>query len=241
MNIQISPRWHTSFPGGHVGLLLVAGVDNRKRSTPLDGRKRELEASLRQQYAGFSRADFLRLEVLAAYRDYYKTFGNTYHVQLQLESVVTKNKSLPTVSPLVDANFAAELKTLVLTAGHDANLLAEPILIDASQGDETFTQMNGKTKTLKAGDMMMQDAQGVVCSIIYGQDARTPISETTTRALYVAYAPAGVPKDAVRQQLEAITQNIQLVTEDVRVELLEVITADTTSTNDTHQIAGTAS
>ncbi|MEM7734857.1 MAG: phenylalanine--tRNA ligase beta subunit-related protein [Deinococcota bacterium] len=235
MKIKATSEWHTRFPGGHVGVLLVSGVDNRKRTTPLDGHKRELEARLRKQFAGFSRADFLQLEVLAAYRDYYKTFGNTYHVQLHLESITTKNKSLPTVSPLVDANFAAELETLVLTAGHDADLLQEPIHIDASRGDETFIQMNGKTKTLKADDMMMRDAQGVVCSIIYGQDARTPISETTTRALYVAYGPAGVPKDAVRQQLEAITHNIQLVKEDIHVELLEVIAA-----NDTHQAKATS-
>ncbi|MEM6428689.1 MAG: phenylalanine--tRNA ligase beta subunit-related protein [Deinococcota bacterium] len=241
MKINTSQRWHASFPGGHVGLLLVAGIDNRKRKTPLDARKRELEASLREQYAGFSRADFLKLEVLAAYRDYYKSFGNTYHVQLQLESVATKNKPLPNVNPLVDANFVAELETLVLTAGHDADLLEEPVTIDASQGDETFTQMNGKTKTLKPNDMMMRDGQDVVCSIIYGQDARTPISETTTRALYVAYAPTGVPKETVEQQLTAITQNIQLVTADVRVELLEVITAENTAANDAQQTVGKAS
>ncbi len=57
---------------------------------------------------------------------------------------------------------------------------------------------------LKPGDMMMRDGQGVGCTIIYGQDNRTPISKNTRRALYVAYAPVGVPKTAVRQQLDLI-------------------------------------
>src|SRR6185295_12486260 len=107
--IEVTERWHNTFPGGHVGVLLIGNVDNSRRTTPLDQRKREIESSLREKFAGFSRTDLMELEVLKAYRTYYKKFDKTYHVQLQLESVVQKGKPLPIVSPLVDANFAAEL------------------------------------------------------------------------------------------------------------------------------------
>src|SRR4030095_4146858 len=83
-------------------------------------RKRETEARLRDRYRGPTRLDFTSLPVVAAYARYYKRFNKPEHVQLQLESIVLKGKSLPSVSPLVDANFAAEVDTLVLTAGHDA-------------------------------------------------------------------------------------------------------------------------
>ena len=225
VHIETAERWHVTFPGGHVGVLLVGNVDNTKRSTPLDARKREVEARLRERYAGFSRDDFLELETLKAYRDFYKRFGNTYHVQGQLESVVHKGKSLPNVSPLVDANFTAELGTLVLTAGHDADLLKSPLTIDATQGGETFTQMNSSEKSLKADDMMMADAQGIICTILYGQDKRTPISPKTRRALYVAYAPAGVPKEEVMRQLESIRENVLLFAPEAEVEGLELFTA----------------
>ena len=225
MHIETTERWHETFPGGHVGVLLIGNVDNTKRSTPLDARKREVEARLRERYADFSRDDFLELETLKAYRDYYKRFGNTYHVRGQLESVVHKGKSLPNVSPLVDANFTAELETLVLTAGHDADLLTSPLAIDATKGSETFTQMNGSKRSLKADDMMMADAQGIVCTILYGQDKRTPISPKTRRALYVAYAPVGVPKEEVMRQLESIRENVFLFAPDAEVEGLELFTA----------------
>src|SRR5687768_16356370 len=117
--IDVSDRWHTTFPGGHDGILMVGNVDTSARATPLDQRKRAIESNLRHTFAGFSRTALLELAVLQAYRTYYKKFGKTYHVQLQLESVVHNGKSLPNVSPLVDANFAAELETLILTAGHD--------------------------------------------------------------------------------------------------------------------------
>jgi DNA/RNA-binding domain of Phe-tRNA-synthetase-like protein len=223
--IEVTDRWHATFPGGHVGVLLIGNVDNSRRITPLDQRKRDIEARLRQQFAGFSRADLMELEVLRAYRTYYKKFGKTYHIQLQLESVVQQGKPLPHVSPLVDANFAAELETLILTAGHDADVPAAPVTIDATRGGEPFRQINGAVRSLKPNDMMMSDSQGIVCTILYGQDARTPISPHTRRALYVAYAPSGVPGATVQQQLDAIRENVLLVAPAAEVEMIEVFAA----------------
>ncbi len=209
IQINVTDRWRANFSGGHVGVLLVGKVDNTARAAPLDERKREIEMRLREKFGGFSRAELLELEVLKAYRNFYKRFGNTYHLQLQLESIL-KGKSLPSVSPLVDANFAAELETLVLTAGHDADLLTSPLTLDATRGGEAFTGMNGFVKTLKPDDVMMTDALGIVCTIIAGQDARTLISPATRRALYVAYAPPGIPVAAAERQLEIIRKNVLL-------------------------------
>ena len=51
----------------------------------------------------------------------------------KIESIVLKGKSVPNVSPLVDANFVAEIETLVRTAGHDAAKLQGLISIDVSR------------------------------------------------------------------------------------------------------------
>lgn len=225
MQIDMTDRWHETFPGAHIGVLLVGDVDNTTRVTSLDDRKREVEGRLREGYAGVSRAELLELPVLKAYNSFYRAFGNTYHVQLQLESVVHKNKPLPSVSPLVDANFVAELQTLVLTAGHDAARLYEPLTVDAAQGSETLVQMSGAKKMLKPGDMMMSDSRGIICTILYGQDDRTPISPGTRRALYVAYAPAGVPVGTLEVQLTTIYDNIRLFAPDAEVEQLGVYSA----------------
>jgi DNA/RNA-binding domain of Phe-tRNA-synthetase-like protein len=222
MEIKFTNRWRETFSGGHIGLLSVAGVNNAGRSPALEQHKREVEVDLRQKYADMSRADLLELEVFEAYKAYYKKFKKTYHVLLQLESVLYQGKSLPAVSPLVDAGFAAELETLVLTAGHDADLLVEPVMIDAADGSEVYRLMNGNEQQTKAGDMLMRDAVGVVCTIIYGQDQRTPISASTRRALYVAYAPAGVRAAAVQNHLETIHDNVQLIAPQASIEYLHV-------------------
>ena len=85
--------------------------------------------------------------------------------------------------------------------------------------------MNGAVKAMPAGDMIMRDASGVCCSIIYGQDSRSPISPTTSHVLYVAYAPAGVPAEAVQAQLGKIEANVRLFAPAVVVEQHRVLSA----------------
>ncbi len=217
LTITVTPEWKSVYPGAQIGILEIAGVDNTLRSELLDAEKRALEARLQAHYTGYSRRDFLALPVMTAYERYYKRFDKTYHVLLQLESVVLKGKNLPEVSPLVDANFVAELDTLVLTASHDVALFQPPLLIDVSHLGDEFIRMNGIPKQLPPGDMVMRDSQGVICTILYGQDNLSPITASTTHALYVAYAPPGVGVENVQAQLDAIEKNIRLFSANCRL------------------------
>ena len=206
-----------------MGLLEISGVDNTKPSSALEREKRAIEERLREKYADFSREDFLALPVIEAYHRYYRSFGYTYHILLQLESVVLKGKSLPNVSPLVDANFAAELETLILTAGHDVAQLEAPILIDVAREGDEIIQMNGNRKHVPVGDMLMRDAQSVACAILRGQDNRSPISKATTHVLYVSYVPDGVTEEQVRAQLDAMDTYVRLFAPECIVEQSQII------------------
>ena len=209
--ISATSEWRAAHPGAIIGLLELSRVENTRPSPQLDDRKRETETRLRERYKGLARQELLALPVMAAYAQYYKRFGKTYHVQLQIESILLKGKQLPNVSPLVDANFVAEVHTMVLTAGHDVDKLEGALSIDVSRDGDRFTQMSGTAKELLAGDMIMRDTKGICCSILYGQDNRSPISGQTSHVLYVSYAPAGVPAGTVEAQLRAIEENVRLV------------------------------
>ena len=223
--ISATDEWRAAHPGGAVGLLELTGVENTGTSSQLNDRKRKTEALLRTRYKGFTRQDFLALPVMSAYQQYYKRFSKTYHVQLQVESIVLKGKNLPDVSPMVDSNFIAEVETLVLTAGHDVSRLLRPIILDVSREGDQIVQLNGSSKTIRAGDMVMRDADGVSCSILYGQDNRSPISPQTTHVLYVAYAPAGVPAGAIETQFQRIEEYIRLFSPNAVVENRQILTA----------------
>ena len=224
LEISATDEWRGAHPGAAIGLLEISGVGSCT-PTALDARKRAAEAALRERYKGYSRKDFTAHPVMAAYEKYYRRFSKTYHVLQQVESIVLKGRNLPNVSALVDANFAAEVVTWVLTAGHDCARLAGALSMDvARQGDE-MTQMNGTRKPLLANDMIMRDANGVACSILYGQDNRSPISPQTSHVLYVAYAPPGVPGDCVEEQLREIEHNVRVVCGSGRTEQSRLLQA----------------
>ena len=202
--------WRAAHPGAAIGFLEVSNVERVAVSARLDDEKRAIEKRLRERYAGFIRADFLSLPVMAAYDRYYDRFDKTYHVLQQVESIVLKGKSLPNVVPLVDANFMAEVDTFVLTASHDADKLQGEVCMDVARSGDQMIQMNGALKSILVGDMIMRDAHGVCCSIIYGQDNISPLRPESSHAFYVAYAPAGVPETQIHEHLQRIWENIQL-------------------------------
>jgi DNA/RNA-binding domain of Phe-tRNA-synthetase-like protein len=78
--------------------------------------------------------------------------------------------------PLVEAMFMAELKNLILTAGHDLAAISPPVRIDVSRDDDRYVLMNGSEQALRAGDMTMVDGEGLVSTVVYGPDRRTRIT-----------------------------------------------------------------
>jgi len=157
------------------------------------------------------------LPTLQVYHQYYKRFKKTYHLQLQLESIVLQGRDIPSGTGLVEAMFNAELQNLLLTSGHDLAGVQSPVRIDAAEGSETYTRINRQEQTLKAGDMYIADQAGILSSIIYGPDHRTRIKETTTDALFTVYAPPGIEKSDVAQHLEDTLELIRLFALDVEV------------------------
>ncbi len=219
---QISQEWKYNYPDAYAGVLVLRGVTNPPHHADLDARKGELEARLRSRFAGLDRPALLQLPELQAYDAYYSRFKKTYHIQLQLESIVLKGKSIPAVAALVEAMFMAEMEDLLLTAGHDLDFLRLPLTLGAARGTETCMLMRGSEQILKAGDMYIRDGEGVISSIIYGPDQRTQIRPETKAAVFTAYAPAGISAQAVETHLRRIRENVLVFAPDAATEMLEV-------------------
>jgi DNA/RNA-binding domain of Phe-tRNA-synthetase-like protein len=159
---------------------------------------------------------------LQAYAEYYRRFKKTYHIQLQLESIVLKGKSIPAVAGLVEAMFMAEMQNMLLTAGHDLDVLQLPLTLDVATGSEPYTLLRGEEQTLKAGDMMISDRGGVISSIIYGPDRRTQITPDTQNVVFTVYAPPGIEEHLVVKHLEHIRDYVFIFAPQAAVELLQV-------------------
>ena len=221
----VSEGWRATFPGAVVGILVMRNVVNPTYHPALESRKAELENQLRARFSGQSRAALKELPTIQAYDAYYRRHKKTYHVQLQLESVALKGKSIPRIAALVEAMFMAELENLLLTAGHDLEAIQPPVRLDVSNGSERYVLLNGQEQVLAAGDMMMVDGQGVISTVLYGPDQRTRITPDTRHVFFAVYAPAGIGEQAMRQHLQDIRANVLLFAVQAEVETLEVVRA----------------
>ena len=220
--LEVTPAWRSAFPGAHAGILTMRNVSNPAHHAELEKQKAEVEAALRVQFAGRDRAAIASHPVLKIYGEYYKRFKKTYHVQLQLESIVLKGKSIPSVASLVECMFMAEVKNMLLTAGHDLDKLQLPLTLDVTQGTESYTVMRGENQIVKAGDMMISDRAGIISDIIYGPDQRTQITESTRSVIFTVYAPAGIDEGLIMQHLQDMRDYVLIITPQAEVEKLEI-------------------
>jgi DNA/RNA-binding domain of Phe-tRNA-synthetase-like protein len=219
---RTSSRWGEVFPDAHVGVLVMHDVANPPRSKGLERHKASLREELNTRYARRDRSAVRDEPRLRAYREYYRRFGKSYHVQLQLESILFKGKPLPSGAALVEAMFMAELDDLLLTAGHDLDATRPPFALDVAQGTESYILLRGEPQAPKAGDMMISDQQGIISSIVYGPDRRTQITSGTRNVIFTAYAPPGIAAAAVEDHLQHIWALVLLITPRARLGKLQV-------------------
>ncbi|BBB49649.1 hypothetical protein [Pelolinea submarina] len=219
--ISISDAFHQIYPNAAVGILILENVNNPKSCSLLDEQKTALEKSLREAYP--DKAVLRSLPTLQAYAAYYKRFKKSYHVLAQLESVIFNGRSLPNTAALVEAMFMAELKNMLLTAGHDLDSLQLPVMIGCAQRELHYTTMSGSEQILKKDDMYMADSQGIISSVIYGPDNRTRIREETQRALFVVYAPEGIQRAQIEEHFMDIQAFIRLFAPETSLVQLDIL------------------
>ncbi len=198
----------------------MSGVDQGAGGSQLEEVVEGVERDLAARFP--DRAAVRAQEPVPAYRAYYKRFRKTYPVAQQVESVAVKGRRIPRRPPLVMAMFAAELKNLVLTAGHDRLALEGGVRLVSARGGESFQRLDGREQLLKAGDMFMADQAGIIADVVYGPDRRTRILPSTSEVLFVAYAPAGVGPERVLGHLRDLEGYCRLLSADARQELLEL-------------------
>jgi DNA/RNA-binding domain of Phe-tRNA-synthetase-like protein len=223
--LDVDPIWREVHSGASVGLIAMRGVANPVSNDNLSDVATALETDVRSRLGSADREAIRTIPPLPAYAAYYKRWGQRYHVAMQLESVAQKGKALPRVAALVEAMFIAELRNLLLTAGHDLDALELPVRLTVGNG-ESITAPNGQETTVKAGDMVIADAGGhVLSAIITGPSDVARIGPETTAALFYTYAPPGVDSGLVDAHLDEIEQNVRLISPETVVVAREIVTA----------------
>jgi DNA/RNA-binding domain of Phe-tRNA-synthetase-like protein len=226
--LVVDSAWRAACPGASFGVLALSGVRNPGAHPAMAAEAERLERELRERFGSLDQAALRATPPLPAYAAWYKRFGQRYHVMMQLESVAQKGKAIPRVAALVEAMFVAELRTLVLTAGHDLDAAALPVVlgVDGAGREERYATLGGKDAAVKPGDMVTRDGGGVLSAIVTGPSDRARITPETNAALFVAYGPPGVGTDLVEAHLDEIERLVRLVAPGAERVGREVVSAE---------------
>jgi DNA/RNA-binding domain of Phe-tRNA-synthetase-like protein len=220
---KVLPAVKEIYPAFKSGVMVVHGLNaaTADRQCMETLKSKEIE-QIKAMHEGYDRKIAVSSEPVCHYSAYYKTFKKTYHVLLQLESVLLKNKGIPNIGVPVEAMFLAEVKNLLLTAGHDLEKLNGNLTINIAAGEEEYQDISGREQQLTKNDIYFSDESGILSSILYGPDYRTQITNATKSALYFVYGVDGISEAQIRKHLEDIHLYLSKVIQTVKVESIEV-------------------
>ena len=110
MIFEVTEGWRSAFPQAHAGVLVIKDVVNPARHEDLQRRKERLVEMLRALTASSTAARCRPTPGCKPTKSTISASRKTYHVQLQLESIAFKGKTIPNVAALVEAMFMAEIE-----------------------------------------------------------------------------------------------------------------------------------
>jgi len=210
IEVALATGAREAYTGWRVALMEIEALGPRTRTPELEAEARRVEDGLRKRLGGKSRKELATIHPLDAYSDHFERWGKAYPVLIQAEAIASKGRRLEMPDPLVLAMFAAELDGLLLTAAHDSNALRPPLVLDEADGRRPMPTLGGAEKTPPVGDLVMRDSEGIVASVLLGPDSRTSVSPSTSRSLFVVYAPFAISEAELAAGLDRVAATVRL-------------------------------
>lgn len=176
------------FPNAKLGVLVVKGLDNTKKSSPEiieDLKKSNIEA-----------ANFVMLDPISAnpvvgvWREAYKKFKTKKKVRSSIEALLKRaqtGKPVTSINPLVDIYNTASLKFALPCGAEDLDKFEGDLKLGVTEGgDEFFALGDEKTSETLEGELCYRDDKGAVCRCFNWRDGqRTMITEDTKNSFII--------------------------------------------------------
>ena len=153
------------FPDALIGLVIVAGIDNRADAQACAG---ILERQITETAARLPAEDLASLPTIAPWRAAYAKFGvKPSKFRSSIENLLRSAKSarLGSINPIVDLYNSVSLAYQLPVGGEDLDALAGDIVLTRAIGTESFVPLGGTAEEPPpAGAVIYRDDAGVICS-----------------------------------------------------------------------------
>ncbi|HHN8247241.1 TPA: phenylalanine--tRNA ligase beta subunit-related protein [Clostridioides difficile] len=220
--LEISHKVKEIYPNIKFGVMVINITHSKLNKENFLVLKNSTIKNIIEQHPEYNRKEKIKTEPVSSYIKYYKKFKKTYPVLLQLESILLKSKGIPDVGVTIESMFLAELKNLLLTAGHDLDKMELPLKIELANGSEHFYGIGGKEHILTKDDLFLSDNIGILSSILNGPDNRTAITKDTKNIMYFVYGPDKISEKQIQDHLNDIKHYISSAFPDLKVNSIDI-------------------
>ncbi|EQF22957.1 B3/4 domain protein [Clostridioides difficile CD160] len=220
--LEISSKVKEIYPNIKFGVMVINITYSNPNKENFLFLKNSITENIIEQHPEYNRKEKIKTEPISSYIKYYKKFKKTYPVLLQLESLLLKSKGIPDAGITVESMFLAELKNLLLTAGHDFDKIELPLRIDIANGSEHFYGIGGKEQVLTKYDLFLSDNIGILSSILNGPDNRTSITKDTKNIMYFVYGADRISEKQIQDHLNDIKDYISSAFSDLKVSSINI-------------------
>lgn len=190
-----------NFPGLHVGVVLVNGIDNSLSSPGAEAVLLSTQARVRSTLDLPSLSSHPRI---ASWKAAYSAFGakpSKYRCSVEnLCRRVLDGKSVPSINALVDVYNAVSLSHVLPVGGDDLEWVQGDVRLCVAQGDERFLELNAtEVKHPQAGEVIYRDDADVLCRRWNWRESdKTKTTPKTRKAvLYVEGLPPVTPNEVL--------------------------------------------
>jgi DNA/RNA-binding domain of Phe-tRNA-synthetase-like protein len=121
---------------------------------------------------------------------------------------IVQGKSLPRISPIVDAYNLASVKTLLTFSAFDAAKIELPLCVRFAQQDEEVLLIGPRMKRLSGRELVLTDAARILCVYVHGDADATKVTDATRDVLLVAYGIPGVSDTELEEGLSVAVRYI---------------------------------
>ena len=153
--------------------------------------------------------------IIKYYRDFYWDILNIDPTKIRpsneaLIRRITRNNTIPKISPLVDAYNWASIESFISMGAYDLDTLTLPISISAIAEPRTFFSIGNQEKTLDPGTIVVQDSKlQVLCQFPYRDAEATKITCQTENAIILLYGVPGVKSSIMENAMRILVRLLE--------------------------------
>ena len=198
---SLSQKYIARYPGVGFGLILISSCRDVENPPEFKTYKKKYLRKMRK------RETLVKItQRIDTYADFFQDFG--YPCPLVKHLKRTINSGFPQYSLLVDAHFMAEMCAGILVAVTDFDRFDGKMTLDVAKAGEICAGMGNREFILKENEIVLRDEKDIVCVLCQGADQKTRVSETTTHALFYAYAVPGIDTSYLKEGLAIAAETV---------------------------------